>query len=140
MCCRFASRIVNLSSNTFQTGFQYTPVDSMATCVTWLENSYSISRRKSSENVPNSRFFFVFRPVSSSNNKHVLPAAFEGVSFLAFRFHLSLSDPPGAGGPLTTIENIAFPLRPIHLPMFSTCGKFVSTSPHVTFGQARARR
>jgi hypothetical protein len=66
----FTSSIVNLPSHTFQPGFPYTLVDSIATCVRWLENSHSINRRKLSENVPNSRFFFVFRPASSSNHKY----------------------------------------------------------------------
>src|SRR5258707_1066183 len=55
MCCAFTSSTSNCPSRRFHTGFQYTPVDSSATCVTPLARSQSLNSNSSRVNVPNSR-------------------------------------------------------------------------------------
>src|SRR5579862_429147 len=52
----------------FQTGFQYTPVDSIATCVTPHSRSQSVIARRSCVKVANRRFSCFFLPFGKAHN------------------------------------------------------------------------
>lgn len=63
ICAAFTSSTSNPSSSTQYTGFQYSPVDSIATCVTCHCSSQSRSARRSPVLVPNvARVAYRFRP------------------------------------------------------------------------------
>ena len=47
MCLALTSSTSQAPSNRLYTGFQYTPVDSIATCVTWCETSQSLRANRS---------------------------------------------------------------------------------------------
>src|SRR5579864_2073830 len=68
MCCAFTSTISNWPSKMFHTGFQYTPVDSSATCVTPHARSQSARLSSSTVNVPKRRFSFRTAPLASAHN------------------------------------------------------------------------
>src|SRR5439155_23773310 len=53
MCCAFTNSTSNCPSRRFHTGFQYTPVDSIATWVTPQARSQSPNSKSSRVNVPN---------------------------------------------------------------------------------------
>src|SRR6266568_4587424 len=55
MCCALASTSVKRFSRRLNSGFQYTPVDSMATCVAPCSSSQSLSTNKSAVIVPKLR-------------------------------------------------------------------------------------
>src|ERR1700722_2828582 len=67
MCCAFTTNNSNCSSNTLYTGFQYTPVDSIATCVTPQPWSQVANASKSWVKVPNRRFSFRTFPLPSAH-------------------------------------------------------------------------
>ncbi len=66
ICWALASTIWKCSSSTFQTGFQYTPVDSMATCRTLKLLSHSANSRRSRVVQPKRRRCFCGLCVCSS--------------------------------------------------------------------------
>jgi hypothetical protein len=55
MCCAFTSSTSNCPSSRFHTGFPYTPLDSIATCVTPQLRNQSLNASKSFVKVPNCR-------------------------------------------------------------------------------------
>src|SRR5207248_589064 len=84
------SNTSNRSARMFHTGFQYTPVDSMATWITPHSPSppsQSASCNKSSVKVPKRRFSFRLFPFVSAHNTHA------GILFLLRAKHSSTDRP-----------------------------------------------
>src|SRR6266498_3408288 len=70
MCCALTTHVLKCPSSRLNTGCQYTPVDSIATCVTLASASHWRSSTRSAVIVPNCRSVLCTVPSLASRMRH----------------------------------------------------------------------